>query len=134
MVYKYNDQYVSAEEMNEIEEMEAAWAAALEKKVEIVKKSMSNRFAFAFGPLYQVKESDNVPAEKKLEVIAKVNNYLEQACSINSYPNKFEELEANNNLPVDYELISRLKYDTVSYVMSSDDNDDSLVLAFDYKV
>lgn len=45
--------------------MEAAWAAALEKKVEIVKKSMSNRFAFAFGPLYQVKEIDNVPAEKK---------------------------------------------------------------------
>lgn len=114
--------------------MEAAWAAALEKKVEIVKKSMSNRFAFAFGPLYQVKEIDNVPAEKKLEVIAKVNNYLEQAYSINSYPNKFEELEANNNLPVDYEQISRLKYDTVSYVMSSDDNDDSLVLAFDLKV
>lgn len=134
MFYKYNNHIISIEEMNEIEEMEAAWAADLEKKAEVVKNSLVNNFAFAFGPMFQVTKIEEVAAEKRNQVLAEIEKKLEQACAINSYSNDFDELEANNNLPVDYRQITELDYDTVSYVMAESDNDDCLVLAFNLKV
>ena len=128
MLYKYNDQYVSAEEMNEIEEMEAAWTADLKKKSEIIINSLTDKFAFAFGPLFLLAEIGEV-ASKRSEIISKIKDLMEQSCSINTYSNKIVELEAKNSLPVDYTKFPELEYDTVSYVMS-EDIDESVVLVY----
>ncbi|MCQ2087469.1 MAG: hypothetical protein MJZ28_07535 [Paludibacteraceae bacterium] len=125
---------LTLEEMEKIEEMEAAWTAELQQKVNVITRSLSNDFAFAFGPMYDIKKISEVPAEDRLVIHSKIKKYLESANGINTYENDFDVLDGINMVAIDYSKLSDMKqYDTVSYCLGQD-VDDSLVLAYKLKI
>ena len=123
--------YLTDEELDTIEIMDAEWKADLEKKGSVILSSIKSGFAFAFGPLFVVRDITDVPITQRNDIVEKARISLGQSCAINSYDNRLKVLDANNVFAVDYgKFVEMRKYDTVSYVFNDEDEDNSLILAF----
>lgn len=122
-------------ELDVIEELDAEWQADLEHKRDVILASIKESFAFAFGPLFTVRDISDVPASQHKGVIENVKTALSKSCAINSYANNMKVLDYNNSLACDYRNFASMEsYDTVSYIFNEEDEDNSMVLAFKLKV
>lgn len=127
--------YLTDEELESIEIMDAEWRADLERKGNIILSSIKTGFAFAFGPLFIVKDIADIPLSQRNEIIERTIISLDQSCAISSYENKLKVLDANNVFAVDYgKFVDMKEYDTVSYVFNDEDEENSIILAFKMKV
>lgn len=118
-------------ELDVIDELDAEWQADLEHKSNVILSSIKGGFAFAFGPMFSVKDVNDVPLSQRREILEKVKASLSKCCAINSFDNNLRVLDYNNSLACDYRNFACMgSYDTVSYIFDDKDIDNSIVLAF----
>lgn len=126
--------YLTDEELDAINQMDAEWQEDLERKESIILSSSESGFAFAFGPLFVVKEFAEVPAWQREDIMERVKATLQHCCAINSYENNRKALDVYNVFPVDYDkFVAKKNYDTVSYIFNDEDVDNSIIMAFKMK-